>query len=130
MKRIFITLIMLAALMVAFIPFDQAQAYLVGEWKTCTVDNASTTSDALDLGDDFQYVQIYVPTITEGTVKLLVSESLDGTYAADNVTEGVVTSTGGLYTNLEHGGFRYIKIICGATQIGGDVDFRVRGWRP
>jgi hypothetical protein len=135
MKHIFILVSILAILMVAFSPImatpAPAQGYLVGQWVNCAVDNASTTSSALDLGDEYERLNIYVPTITAGTVTLLVSEAIDGTYAQlGSSGVGFSSSSGGFYSTLIIAGYRFIKIVTGVTQIGGKVTFRVHPYRP
>lgn len=128
-----LALLVILAILISSIPLvsQPAQAYLMGTWLPCTVDNATTTSAALDLGDDYYYLNLYTPTITTGTVTIQVARELTGTYAADGQTAiGLTSTSGGFYSTLVLGGYRYVKIVTGATQIGGAAAFWVRGYRP
>jgi len=101
-----LALLAILAILIACIPMTSqpAQAYLVGSWLPCTVDNATTTSAALDLGDDYYYLNLYTPTVTTGTVTIQVARELTGTYAADGQTAiGLTSTTGGFLFNLNFG---------------------------
>jgi len=126
MKRVLLILILLLTLSVTPLP---VQAENVGSWLTCTVDNASTTSDPLDLGDNFEFINLCVPTITTGTITIYVCDDIGGTFRQLGSSGVGISSTSGLfYTTIQTTHYRFIKIVCGATQVSGAVTFKVRGY--
>jgi hypothetical protein len=133
MKYILAILAILTILSIAIIPArtEPADAYFFSSsWQDVPVDNVSLTSAAIDLGDDYYYLNLYCPTIDSGTVSIYVSDSLAGTYAVNGLTAvGLATTTGNLYTNLTLGGFRFIKIVESAQTVATRT-FKIRGWKP
>lgn len=134
MKRLLTILVGLVLLMVACapVPAQPPRGMLLGAWFpaviTYTTDN--TTTPVVDLGMDYQYLNVYVPTITTGTVQIQVSESYGGTYAVDGQTAvGFSSTSGGIYGTLTIGGYRYIKLVTGAAQEANRT-FKVRGYTP
>ena len=99
---------------------------LPGSWIAATIASSGTSSSAIDLGKVYDYLDIYLPTLTSCTLKLQVSEKLAGTYA--DLGSGVTTdtTTGGMYDVWELGGWQYIKVVSSATQ-GAERLIRVRG---
>jgi len=103
-----------------------------GEWKTATVAKNGTVSDAVNLGRNWEYLNIYIPAIDSSTIALQVKgDHTGGDYAALGVGSSAVTAatTGALYTTLTLGGYQFIKIVCGSTQSTAAVTFYVRGYR-
>jgi len=103
-----------------------------GAWKNAVITFATnaTTSAAVDLGRDYDYVQIYIPTIDSANVSFTVSEIAGGTYYTLGSGNAIVTAgTGGFVTTVNLGGYQFIKVITSADQTENRT-FRVRGSRP
>lgn len=96
-----------------------------GEWQDATM--TTTESGAVDLGRDYEWVQIYIPTIDTANISFKVAENAAATYRTLGSGSQVITAGTGLFTTVATiGGFRYIKVISSETQ---NVTFRVRGSR-
>jgi hypothetical protein len=132
MKRyLFLCLIALIVL-VSCVPLpSQPMGFkLTTGWQDLIIARYALTSSALDLGDNYEYLNVYIPTIDAGAVSVYVSDTLTGTYAADNLsTASHSSSTGGVFTTLGIGGFRYIKIVT-ENQTSAAVTFKIRAWNP
>jgi hypothetical protein len=103
---------------------------IYGEWKDALIDvlvDNDLTAE-VDLGRDYDYMQIVIPTIDSAQVSVQVAEKSGGTYQdlGDSVTTD--TTTGGYSTVFKIGGWRWIKIKTSAAQTA-DRTFRVRGSR-
>jgi len=103
--------------------------YLLGKLggiKTISIAASGTTSKAADLGGNFQYLHIEIPTITSAQLSLQVSHAIGGTY--QDYGESVLTQAGtGAYNDTwKLGGWRYIKIKSSDAQIS-TVIFKLRG---
>lgn len=98
-----------------------------GEWQDATM--TGQTSIAVDLGRDYEWVQIYIPTLTlSGNISFTVAENDAATYYTLGSGSQVITAgAGGFTTVATIGGFRYIKIYASTSQTA--VTFRVRGSR-
>jgi len=99
-----------------------------GEWLTGTIANGGTSTDEINLGKDFEYLQVILPTLTSGTVKLQVSDEAGGTFKdlGDGVT--TATTTGGYATTFKLGGYQFIKVVSSANQ-GAARTIKIRGMR-
>jgi len=51
-----------------------------GGWRTATIDNGSTASDEVDLGHIYDFIDVILPTLTAGTIKIQVAEVMGGTF--------------------------------------------------
>jgi hypothetical protein len=103
-----------------------------GQWLPATVakDDNPALSGEVDLGQEFEYLNILIPTIDSADVSLYVSIESGGTYyPLDLSTNVFAAATGGLMTTFDLGGYRFIKILCSATQTTAAVAFKVRGYR-
>ncbi len=100
-----------------------------GEWIAATIANGQTSSAAIDLGRDYDYVEVQIPTLTSCTLKMTVAEMTGGTYR--DLGEGVTTATTtGAYSDVWNlGGYRFIKVVSSGAQ-GAERLIRVRGSRP
>ncbi len=99
-----------------------------GEWKAATKDSGDTSSDEVDLGRDYEFLEVQIPTITAATLKLTVSETTGGTFR--DLGNSITTSSG---THNYHdvwglGGWQFVKVVASAAQ-GSDREIRVRGMR-
>jgi len=102
-----------------------------GYWLDAVIANGGTASAEVDLDPNsafglFDFLQIVIPTVTSGTIKLQVAEKSGGTF--QDLGSGITTSTttGGYSTTFKLGGWRYIKVVSSAAQ-GAERTFRVRG---
>ena len=109
-----------------------------GTWTTATVAKSGTTSSEVDLGREYENLQVYIPTIDTAQVNIQVSEKSGGTFAdlyATDLTDGsnskliTASGTGGFHWTVPIGGFQYIKIKCSAAQSTAARTFRVCGTR-
>lgn len=121
---------------VLYTTYDDGSNWVVkvisGTWKDAIITIASntTTSAAVDLGRDYAYLEIYIPTIDSGTVGFTVSETLAGTYYTLGSGNAIITAgAGGFITTVNLGGFQFIKVVTGVVQTANRT-FRVRGSRP
>ncbi len=97
-----------------------------GEWQDALM--ATTSSVEIDLGRDYEWVQIYIPTISSANISFKVAENAAATYRTLGSGSQVITAgLGGFITVATIGGFRYIQIISSQTQ--SNVTFRIRGSR-
>ena len=98
----------------------------IGNFQDVTVASSGTTSAEVDLGNDCDLLQIVIPTITSGTVKIKVSTVTGGTFQDLGKNQTTVSGTGAYSTMFKLGGYRYIKIVCSASQ-SAKRTFKVRG---
>lgn len=99
---------------------------VVGDWQTGGIAKGGTSTNGLDLGGNFMYINVIIPTLDSATVKVQVAESLGDTfYNLDSVT--TATGTHNYGTTLKCGGYRYIKLVASAAQSTAAIDIRVRG---
>ena len=99
---------------------------LYGEWKAATVTD--TDSDEVDLGRDYDFLEIQIPTLVSCTIKIQVAEKTSGTFY--DLGDGITTAAGThSYADVfKLGGYQFIKVIASAGQ-GGAKAIRVRGMR-
>jgi len=105
---------------------------LYGSWKNAVItkDDATKTSPEVDLGKDYEWVQIVIPTIDSANVSFTVAEKTAGTFQTLGSGSAVITAgLGGFTTVANIGGFQFIKVVVSATQTTATVTFRVRGSR-
>ncbi len=101
----------------------------VSEVITAEIQKTGTSTGAIDLGDYYPYLQVVIPTIDTATLKVQVSELIDGTYQDLGPAVTAAASTGAYSDTWTLGGWRYIKIVAGAAQNTAEVKIKVRGWR-
>lgn len=102
-----------------------------GSWKDCKITVASDDdlTAAVDLGSIYDYMAVYVPTLTAADLSLHSSETLTGTYYQVGLATNVVAAATGDFMDVWNlGGLQYIKIATSAGQAA-DRTFRVRGIR-
>ena len=100
-----------------------------GEWKAATIPQDGTSSDEVDLGQDYNYLEIQIPTLVSCTIKLQVAERTGGTFR--DFGDGVTTDPGAHnYHDVFYlGGWQFIKVVSSVTQTGSSKLIRVRGMR-
>lgn len=97
-----------------------------GVWQDALM--ATTESVAVDLGRDYEWVQIYIPSITTANISFKVAEKIADTYYTLGSGSQVITAgLGGFTTVATIGGFQFLKIVSSASQ--SSVTFRIRGSR-
>lgn len=106
---------------------------IFGAWQTATIASSGTVSGAVNLGRDYEYVNIVLPALDSTTIGLQVGTAVHGDGTVDYQTLGVGsnvtgTTTGSCTTTLELGGFQYIKVTSSATQTATRTIY-VRGYR-
>ena len=100
-----------------------------GEWKAATITTAlATTSAEVDLGRDYDFLEIQIPTIQAGTIKIQTTEKTGGTCV--DLGNGVTTpaSTHNYHDVFKLGGWQFIKVVCSTEQTTQRL-IRVRGMR-
>ncbi len=101
---------------------------IYGAWKAATIANNGTSSAEVDLGRDYDYMEIQIPTVTSCTLKVQVAETTGGTFRDLGNGVTTATTTGGFNDVWKLGGYQFIKIVSSATQ-GAERLIRVRGMR-
>lgn len=99
---------------------------LYGEWKAATI-TSGTSSAEVDLGRDYDFLEIQIPTATSCTIKIQTAELSGGTFR--DLGDGVTTAAGthNYHDVFDLGGWRYIKVVSSETQTS--LAVRVRGMR-
>lgn len=97
-----------------------------GSWNAATIPNLGTTSAEIDLGRDYNFLGIQIPTLDSPTVlQIQVAEKAGGAfYNLENMT--TTSGAGNFATVLRMDGWRYIKIVADNAQTA-DRLIRVRG---
>jgi len=97
-----------------------------GEWKSAAI--TTTDSSAVDLGRDYDFLEIQIPTLAACTIKIQTAETLTGTYR--DLGDGVTTaaSTHNYHDVFKLGGYQFIKVIASADQTT-ERAIKVRGMR-
>lgn len=96
------------------------------EWLKAVIDKGGTVSHPVDLGGNYAFLNIVIPTIDSANISLTVAKThaddyqdLDGaTYAA---------GTGSKSNTFKLGGWRHIKVKASAAQSTAERTFYVRG---
>jgi len=99
-----------------------------GQWVDATISAGSSKSSAIDLGREYDYLLLMLPSMEACKLSLKVSETSGGTYY--NLGKNITTNE----ENFDRadvwklGGYRFIKI---ASDKGhqSDVSIRVKGMR-
>ena len=99
-----------------------------GEWKAATIASGGTSSAEVDLGQDYNYLEIQIPTLTSCTLKIQVAEKTGGPFY--DLGDGVATGAGTHnYADVfKLGGYQFIKVVTSESQ-GAQRLIRVRGMR-
>ena len=112
---------------------------IAGVWKTALIDISvsATLSAEVDLGGDYEFLLVLIPTITNSTVTVQVAEASGGTFlpvyaldddATGNFAHATSAATTTMAVTFRIGGVQFIKILCGSAQTTTDKTFRVRGF--
>ena len=111
----------------------------VSQWKSAVVSTGDTTSAEVDLGDYYRKLLVLIPTLTDTTVTVHVSNESGGTWypvhVFDRLNNGdtsasfahiTVTGNGGIAVVFDIGGVAHIKVVIGAAEAS-VTTFLVRG---
>jgi len=102
---------------------------LYGNWKAATIPLNGTSSVEVDLGRDYEYLNIQIPTLDNpSTIKIQVAEASGGTFydLGDNVTTDPGAHN---YADVFYlGGYQFIKVVADNAQDAQRL-IRVRGMR-
>lgn len=102
---------------------------IYGEWLPATIDNGASSSAEVNLGRDFDYLEIQIPTLDAATtIKLQTAEIAGGTFRdlGDSVT--TTAGTHNYHDVLKLGGYQFIKVVADNSQDAERL-IRVRGMR-
>ena len=100
-----------------------------GVWLAATIEAGNTSSAEVNLGRDFDFLEIQIPTLISATIKIQVAEIAGGTFY--DLGDGITTadSTHNYADVFKLGGYQFIKVVASATQTSSDRSIRVRGMR-
>jgi hypothetical protein len=109
-----------------------------GAWKTVTIAASGTTSSEIDLGKEFEFVQVYNPAIDSATITVKPSRVNTDTavqaYAFDDDATGDFVHTTTARTAAGMNIFRvmaqFVTVVLGAAQTGGARTIYIRGIDP
>jgi len=103
---------------------------IYGEFKTATISSGNETSSAVDIGREYDYIDIVVPSMQDCLLSVQVSETTGGTYYDLNDAEGSAyeSSQPERADVWALGGYRFIKIKA-SESLAATATFRVRGTR-
>ena len=99
-----------------------------GQWVAATISAGNVSSSAVDLGREYDYLSVQIPSMDKCKLSLEVSERLGGTYyklGNDVTTE---EETYGRADVWRLGGYRFIKVVA-TTRPKADALIRVCGMR-
>uniref|UniRef100_A0A6H1ZY51 Uncharacterized protein n=1 Tax=viral metagenome TaxID=1070528 RepID=A0A6H1ZY51_9ZZZZ len=100
-----------------------------GTWKAATIASAASSSAEVDLGRDYDFLEIQIPPLdAASTIKIQVAEKTGGTFydLGDGITTDAGTHNYADVFNL--GGYQYIMVVADNTQDAQRL-IRVRGMR-
>lgn len=105
------------------------------EWESAVVAKNGTLSTEVDLGANYKYVTVLIPTIDSATVSVQGLKTSGGTAypihdwkdADGTVLQATTAGTGGIAVTFKCG-FQFIKLLCGAAQTTAAVTFYARGF--
>jgi|TARA_Y100000310_G_scaffold44408_1_gene41471 hypothetical protein len=108
----------------------------IGPWITITLDDNDQTTAEVDLGAEFQHVQVENPTIISGAITVQVARATGGTFlqvyrhksnATGDVAHSATARTGAGMNFFRDICGQFIKINTGASQTAGPLTLYARG---
>lgn len=87
-------------------------------WHDATISSGGTQSAAVDLGQPFRSLVVYVPTIDSGTLTIQTAKTADGTYqtlsviSTNDADDDAITcssTTGGFNLTVPFFGWQHLK---------------------
>ncbi|KKM64514.1 hypothetical protein LCGC14_1500630 [marine sediment metagenome] len=98
----------------------------LGERVVATILQNATVGLAADVGDNFPYLLVEIPSLDSADISLQVAHELDGTY--QDLSDAVYAAgTGAKNNTFKLAGWRYIKFKVSVSQTTADRRFIVRG---
>ena len=99
------------------------------DWKAATIVAGTKSSAEIDLGREYDFLGIIIPTLVSSTIKIQASETQGGTFY--DLGDGITTDAGTHnYADVFYlGGYQFIKVVASETQTATDRLIRVRGMR-
>lgn len=107
-----------------------------GDWQTVTIAQSGTESAEVDLGGEFQDVQVYNPAIDSATITVKPVRTKSGTevqaYTFDADASGDFVNTTTARATAGMNVFKdicaqYVKVVVSDSQTGGARTFYARG---
>lgn len=98
-------------------------------WVTGTIAINGTSTDEINLGRDYDFIEIRIPTLVSGTLKVQTSNESGGTFQDLGLSVTTSATTGAYNDVWQIGGWQFIKIVSSATQTSTARTFYVRGMR-
>lgn len=102
---------------------------IYGKWQVATIASGAASSSEVDLGRDYDFLEIQIPTLDASTtIKLQVAELTGGTFY--DLGDGITTAAGthNYADVLNLGGYQFIKVVADNNQDAERL-IRVRGMR-
>ena len=102
---------------------------IYGKWQAATILSGQLISVEVDLGRDYDFLEIIIPTLDDPTtIKLETAEKTGGDFLP--LGDGVTTAAGthNYHDVFNLGGWQFIKVVADNTQTGNKL-IRVRGMR-
>ena len=100
---------------------------LYGDWKAATIAANQTDSDEVDVGRDFDYLEIQIPALDACTIKLQTAEKTGDTFRDLGDGEATESGTHNYHDVFNLGGYQFIRIKASANQSAGET-FKCRGF--
>lgn len=102
---------------------------LYGSWLPATIDAGKTDSDEIDLGRDYDFLEVQIPELESCTLKLQTAEKSGGDFNDLGYNVTTTTGTHDYHDVWELGGWQFIKVVASASQGSTNRLIRVRGMR-
>lgn len=99
------------------------------DWIEGTIAINGTSTGEIDLMKPYDFIDIRIPTLVSGTLKLTTSNATGGTFQDLGASVTTAATTGAYNDVWKVGGYQFIKIVSSATQTTTARTFYVRGTR-
>ena len=102
---------------------------LYGQWTDAAISANEARTSAIDLGNDYDFLEVMLPGMAACTLSAEVSEQVGGTYYTLEGDETTVDEGGDPRADVWRlGGHRFIQIVSSEAQPNA-VTIRIRGMR-
>ena len=102
---------------------------LYGSWTSGTIAINGTSTGEIDLGRDYDFIEVRIPALISGTLKVQTSNATGGTFQDLGASVTTAATTGAYNDVWKLGGYQFIMIVSSATQTTTARVFAVRGMR-
>ena len=89
---------------------------IYGKWVAATIASGATSSAAIDLGREYDYLSVEIPTMDTCQLSLKVAETEGGTYYDLGLDSETNEETFNRADVWRLGGWRFIKVVATAPQ--------------